>query len=66
MEFSYTDPKLVGTLAMWGLYGIGIIAKHSGGWQGRKVMILSICGFVISLFSLTIVNVFFSGFHTFY
>ncbi|HWP82350.1 MAG TPA: cytochrome c biogenesis protein CcsA [Bacteroidota bacterium] len=66
VEFSYTDPKLVGTLAVWALYGLGIIAKHSGGWQGRRVMILAICGFVFSIFSLTVVNVFFSSFHGFY
>lgn len=66
VEFSYTDPKLTGTLAIWALYGIGIIAKRSGGWKGRRVMILSICGFVVSLFSMTVVNVFFSEFHKFY
>ncbi len=65
VEFSYTDPKLVGTLAIWALYGMGILAKRSGGWKGRRVMILSICGFVVSLFSMTVVNVFFSEFHKF-
>ena len=64
-DFSYGDPKLIGTLLIWGLYGIGIIAKKSGGWKGRKVMILSICGFVFSVFSMTIINMFFSGFHRF-
>ncbi len=65
-EFSYADPKLIGTLGVWILYGVGILAKRSGGWTGRKVMILSVCGFAIAVFSLTIVNVFFSGFHKFY
>lgn len=65
-DFSYTDPKLIGTFAVWILYGAGIIAKRSGGWTGRKVMLLSICGFVITLFSLTFVNVFLSSFHKFY
>lgn len=65
-DFSYTDPKLIGTVAVWILYGAGIIAKRSGGWTGRKVMLLSICGFVITLFSLTFINVVLSGFHKFY
>lgn len=65
-DVSYADPKLVGTLAIWMLYGAGIIAKRSGGWTGRKVMLLSICGFVITLFSLTFVNLFLSSFHNFY
>jgi ABC-type transport system involved in cytochrome c biogenesis permease subunit len=66
VEFSYTDPKLIGTLILWALYGVGLLAKRSAQWKGRKVMVLSICGFVITLFSLTIVNLFFSGFHKFY
>lgn len=65
-DFSYADPKLIGTLGVWILYGVGILAKRSGGWTGRKVMILSVCGFAMAIFSLTVVNVFFSGFHKFY
>jgi ABC-type transport system involved in cytochrome c biogenesis permease subunit len=64
-EYSYADPKLIGTLMVWGVYGVGILAKRTAGWTGRKVMILSICGFVLALFSLTFVNVFFTGFHKF-
>jgi len=65
-DFSYADPKLIGTVAIWLLYGAGIVAKRSGGWTGRKLMLLSLCGFVITLFSLTIINVLLSGFHKFY
>lgn len=64
-EFSYFDPKLIGTIAIWALYGTGLVAKRSLGWQGRKIMILSVVGFVVSLFSLTAVNIFFSSFHNF-
>jgi ABC-type transport system involved in cytochrome c biogenesis permease subunit len=65
-DFSYTDPKLIATLSIWILYGAGIIAKRLGGWTRRKLMVLSICGFVITLFSLTFVNVSLSSFHDFY
>ncbi len=65
-SFSYFDPKLIGTVAVWALYGGGLISKRAIGWQGRKIMILSIAAFTFSIFSLTIINIFFSGFHRFY
>ncbi|MGB2869995.1 MAG: cytochrome c biogenesis protein CcsA [Bacteroidota bacterium] len=66
LHFSYADPKLIGTFIIWLIYGLAIIAKRSGQWKGRKMMILAICGFAISIFSMTVVNMFFSGFHNFY
>ena len=65
-HFSYFDPKLIGTVFIWAMYGVGLAAKRTIGWQGRKIMILSIIAFAVSFFSLTIVNVYFSGFHKFY
>ena len=65
-HFSYFDPKLIGTVFIWAMYGVGLLAKRTVGWQGRKIMILSIVGFAIAFFSLTIINVYFSGFHRFY
>jgi HemX protein len=63
---NYYDPKLIGTIIIWAMYGFLIITKTQYGWKGRKVMILSIIGFLISIFSMTIINIFFSGFHKFY
>jgi ABC-type uncharacterized transport system permease subunit len=63
---NYFDPKLVGTVLVWAMYGFLVIAKTRYGWKGRKVMILSIIGFLISIFSMTIINIFFSRFHKFY
>ncbi|HEY6953140.1 MAG TPA: cytochrome c biogenesis protein CcsA [Bacteroidota bacterium] len=65
-HYSYFDPKLVGTFVIWFMYGIGLLAKQTIGWQGRKIMVLSIVGFAVALLSLTVVNVFLSGFHNFY
>ena len=65
-SFSYADPKLIGTFLIWTLYGIGLLSKRIGGWQGRRLMILVITGFAISFFSMTIINIFFSSFHNFY
>jgi ABC-type transport system involved in cytochrome c biogenesis permease subunit len=64
-NFSYADPKLLGTAALWFLYGIGILARLKGGLRGRTIMVLSIIAFGIALFSMTIINLFFSGFHRF-
>lgn len=64
--FSYFDPKLVGTVVVWGMYGAGLVSKRAIGWQGRKIMILSIVAFSIAVFSMTVINIFFSGFHRFY
>lgn len=65
-DFSYFDPKLVITVCVWILYGIGLIANKYSALRGRRFMILAISGFIISLFSLTIGNVYFSNFHNFY
>jgi ABC-type uncharacterized transport system permease subunit len=63
--FSYADPKLLGTIVIWSMYGVGILAKKRGNLRGRSVMVLSICAFAIAIFSMTIINMFFSGFHRF-
>ncbi len=65
-NYSYLDPKLLGTIAIWILYAVGLSAKKIGGLQGRRIVVLSMFGFVIAIFSMTIINMFFSGFHKFY
>ena len=63
---SYTDPKLLGTCIIWIIYGGGLVAKKVIGWQGRRMMVLSMFGFALAMFSMTIINMFFSQFHKFY
>lgn len=65
-DFSYLDPKLVGTLIIWGMYGMVIVAKKFRRWTGRKVMLLAVTGFIVTIFSMTIVNMVFSKFHNFH
>lgn len=65
-QFSYFDPKLVITICIWILYGAGLLAKQYSGLKGRRFMILAIAGFVVSFFSLTVGNLYFSNFHNFY
>lgn len=64
-DFSYTDPKLLGTIVIWVIYGAALFAQRSGRWKGRRLMIMAIVGFVVSVFSMTVVNMFLTGFHRF-
>ncbi len=65
-EIFYSDPKLVGTMFIWGLYAIGLVSKKVAGWHGRKIVVLYVSGFIVALFSITFINFFFSSFHQFY
>jgi HemX protein len=60
------DPKLIGTIIIWMMYGILVIANKYFFVRGRKIMIFSIAGFLVTIFSMTIINIFFSEFHRFY
>ena len=65
-KFSYADPKLIGTFTVWILYGIGITSKIFGKWQGKKVILLSVIGFVIAIMSTILSNFLAKSFHSFY
>jgi ABC-type transport system involved in cytochrome c biogenesis permease subunit len=65
-DFSYADPKLIGTSIVWILYGIGILSKLLGKWRGKKVVILSIVGFIIAILSTMLTNFLSLSFHSFY
>jgi ABC-type transport system involved in cytochrome c biogenesis permease subunit len=65
-EFSYWDPKLVGTLVIWCLYALALGAKKKLGWQGRKTMIITLVAFCFVFLSMTVINLYLSGFHSFH
>ena len=65
-HFSYLDPKLLATALIWCTYAVVLVSKFVIHLDGRRVISLSLGGFVLALFSLTIVNAFFSAFHRFY
>ena len=65
-SFSYTDPKLIVTIFIWAMYGGVLVAHYLAHIEGRRIMLLSLTGFCVSLFSMTIINGFLSGFHRFY
>ncbi|MBI4536219.1 MAG: cytochrome c biogenesis protein CcsA [Ignavibacteriae bacterium] len=65
-SFSYWDPKLIGSMVIWALYALALAAKRMLGWQGRKVMIISLVAFGFVFLSMTVINIYLSGFHSFY
>jgi HemX protein len=65
-DYSYADPKLIGTFLVWLLYGTGILSKVFGKWRGKKLVSLSIIGFVIAIASTMITNFMSRSFHSFY
>jgi hypothetical protein len=48
------------------LYAIALGAKRSLGWQGRKTMVISLVAFGFVFLSMTVINLYLSGFHSFH
>lgn len=65
-RFSYLDPKLIGTALVWLLYAIGITSKVLGNWRGKRLVLLSISGFMIAILSTILSNFLAQSFHSFY
>ena len=65
-KFSFLDPKLIGTGLVWLLYGIGITSKVLGNWRGKRLVLLSISGFVVAIISTILSNFLAQSFHSFY
>ncbi len=65
-HFSYGDPKLVSTAFVWVVYGTGITSKFIGNWYGKKIIIFSLCGFVLAMLSLILTSTLGNTFHAFY
>jgi ABC-type transport system involved in cytochrome c biogenesis permease subunit len=65
-EFSYFDPKLIGSGLVWLLYFVGILSKTIIKWRGKKLILLSITGFLIAIFSTIVTNFLAKSFHSFY
>ena len=60
------DPKEVVSLGIWGLFAWLYHQRMARGWQGHKPAVLAIWIFVISVFSLTVVNMFMTTHHSFF
>ncbi len=63
--FHYADAKLVATIAIWVIYTGALGAKYLMKLEGRKVIIISLVGFIGTILSMTIINLAVSNFHRF-
>jgi ABC-type transport system involved in cytochrome c biogenesis permease subunit len=59
------DTKEVWTFIIWVVYAAYIHAKATRGWSGNRSAWLSVIGFAAVLFNFGIVNVFFTGLHSY-
>ena len=65
-NYSMLDPKLIGTIFVWIIYAAGVYLIRGGRGTGKQIMRFAIGGFVITLCSLTILNLYFKTFHRFF
>jgi cytochrome c-type biogenesis protein CcsB len=59
------DPKEVWTFVIWVVYAAYLHARATRGWDGRRATYLAIAGFVCVLLNFGVVNIFFSGEHSY-
>jgi ABC-type uncharacterized transport system permease subunit len=64
-SFSYADPKLAGTIAIWVVYVFGLVARRAAGWKGRRMMVVTVTGFLIAVVSIAVTTILPFGFHKF-
>ncbi|MDQ4492037.1 c-type cytochrome biogenesis protein CcsB [Sinomonas sp. ASV486] len=59
------DTKEVWSFVIWVVYAAYLHARATRGWTGARAAWLSIVGYLCVLFNFTIVNVYFSGLHSY-
>jgi cytochrome c-type biogenesis protein CcsB len=62
-RFWSSDPKLVFSLVIWGIYVVLLQGRMTAGWRGRWAATLTIAGFAVIVLSLVGVNVLALGNH---
>jgi cytochrome c-type biogenesis protein CcsB len=59
------DPKEVWTFIIWVVYAGYLHARATRGWDGRRAAYLALAGFACVLINYCVVNIFFSGLHSY-
>lgn len=59
------DFKNLAVYGAWLIYGVEIVGGRFGKWSGKKLAYLSLGGLVLLMFSLVVVNLFLTSYHTF-
>jgi ABC-type transport system involved in cytochrome c biogenesis permease subunit len=64
--YSWGDPKVIVTLAIFAVYIAYLRLSRSTTWRGQRAAVLCASNFVIVLFSYTFVNLYLTRFHRFF
>jgi ABC-type uncharacterized transport system permease subunit len=64
-SFSYADPKLFSTIAIWVVYVFTLVAKQAAGWKGRRMMVMTVTGFLVAVVAIALTTILPYGFHKF-
>ncbi len=59
------DPKEVWTFVIWVVYAAYMHARATAGWEPRKAMWIALVGYVCVLLNFTVVNLLFTGLHSY-
>ncbi|MGH9709178.1 MAG: cytochrome C assembly family protein [Candidatus Acidiferrales bacterium] len=64
--FAIADPKVLVTLIVLAVYAAYLVIVRAPAWRGARAALVCVCNFAIVLFSYTIVNLYFTGFHRYF
>jgi cytochrome c-type biogenesis protein CcsB len=59
------DPKEVWTFVIWVVYAAYMHARATAGWEPRRAMVIALAGYVCVLLNFTVVNLLFTGLHSY-
>lgn len=59
------DPKEVWTFVIWVVYAAYMHARATAGWEPRKAMTIALVGYVCVILNFTLVNLVFTGLHSY-
>jgi len=65
-QLPFSDPKVMMTVFTWLVYLVVYVFKTLFGWSGKRIAILSICGFLLVVVSIALINQLPSTFHNMY
>jgi ABC-type transport system involved in cytochrome c biogenesis permease subunit len=63
--YGWSDPKVVVTLVIVGVYVAYLLLSRTAGWRGSRAALICALNFAIVLFSYTLVNLYLTKFHRF-
>jgi ABC-type transport system involved in cytochrome c biogenesis permease subunit len=65
-SYPLTDPKVLATLVVLVIYAGYLWIVHTPAGRGARAALVCACNFAVVLFSYTIVNLYFTGFHRYF